>query len=66
MDKDGGIVLSVSRWLYELRRRRGVSQEQVAHAADVAVSTYSRFERCHLNGHPQNLSLRTSRGLSRR
>jgi transcriptional regulator with XRE-family HTH domain len=37
---------SLGRWLYLLRVRRGLSQEQVAHAAGIAVATYGRIERC--------------------
>ena len=44
-------VLAVSRYgeaIKQLRQERGLSQEDVAHAAGVATSTVSRIERGHI------------------
>lgn len=40
------MVQKISTWLRAVRHRRGLSQEQVAHSAGIAVSTYTRLE-CH-------------------
>lgn len=39
-------------WFRALRNERGMSQESVAHAAAIAVSTYSRIERAHSTSLP--------------
>lgn len=38
-------MATLSRRLIELREQRGLSQEAVAHAAGIAVTTYARIER---------------------
>ena len=50
---------NVSEWLREVRLRRGMSQEAVAHAAELAVSTYGRLERGQKNDSPANPTLAT-------
>jgi transcriptional regulator with XRE-family HTH domain len=37
--------LSLGRWFYLLRKRQGLSQEEVANAAGLSVATYGRIER---------------------
>lgn len=46
----------LGHWLRELRHRRGLSQEQVALRAGIAVFTYARIER----GRSPNPTMRTS------
>ncbi|MFT4211208.1 MAG: helix-turn-helix transcriptional regulator [Microbacterium sp.] len=40
----------LSRLFLHIRARRGLSQEQVAHAAGIAVVTYRELEHGHSNG----------------
>lgn len=49
----------VADWLRALRANRGLSQEDVAFAAGVAVTTYARVERCVDGGLPPNPTLDT-------
>lgn len=51
----------LGHWLRELRHRQGLSQEQVALRAGIAVFTYARIER----GRSPNPTMRTSLNIVR-
>lgn len=52
--------------LRNLRRERGLSQESVAHAANIALYTYQKFEKGESKpGTPMNPRLHTLLALSR-
>jgi transcriptional regulator with XRE-family HTH domain len=59
-------VQELSRTLQNLRRRRGLSQEAVAHAAGLTAYTYQKFEHGESRpGAPMNPGLKTLIRLSR-
>ena len=52
-------VVSIGAWLRRVRHERGMSQEQVALAAGVAVTTYARIERSVTASQPTNTTIGT-------
>ena len=59
VDDEEAAAFSLAQWLRGVRDRRGMSQESVAHSADLAVSTYSRLERSTLSKKTANPTLAT-------
>ncbi len=50
---------AIGTWFRHIRRARGLSQEQLANEADVAVTTYCRLERAPHGRHHANPTLDT-------
>lgn len=56
---------SAAMFLRAKRKQLGISQENVAHNAGLAVSTYVRFERKAENGNTKNPTMKTLNALIR-
>lgn len=61
VDDAAANLADLGHWLRELRHRQGLSQEQVALKAGIAVFTYARIER----GRSPNPTMRTSLNIVR-